>query len=150
MAICPVTSWRDSASQQVQDDLDGLLNEVLPFAQQFLAEYGEFYPYGAAVTSDGETIIVGGDPDQGDHPSTDDVLQAVVSGLRENRDNLRAVAMVSDFRLADTDGVRVELEHREGQSMAVVLPYRRRRFPRGVEYGEMQADQGDRKIWTTE
>jgi len=50
-----MTSWRDSASSQSQADLDGLLGEVLPFAQQQLEKRGEFFPYGATVSIEGDS-----------------------------------------------------------------------------------------------
>jgi len=68
-----MTSWRDSASQQAQDDLDGLLNMTLPFAQQMLAKGGEFYPFGATVTTSGETWLLAGDLGR-EHPASADVL----------------------------------------------------------------------------
>jgi hypothetical protein len=57
------------------------------------------------------------------------------------------VALVSDVRLSDTDAVRVELEHREGQALAVFLPYKKKRMRRGVEYSDMTAGPGSRQVW---
>jgi hypothetical protein len=67
-----MASWRDSASQQAQDDLDGLLNMTLPFAQQMLSKSGEFYPFGATVTTKGETRLLAGDLGH-EHPASADV-----------------------------------------------------------------------------
>jgi len=142
-----VTSWRDSASKQVQDDLDGLLEACLPFAQEMLDKHGEFIPYASAITSSGETKLVAGDPGEGEQPSSAAVLQVLVEGLRAERDTMRAAAVVSDVRLSDSDAARVEVEHQEGQAIVVFLPYRKKRLRRGVEYGEITAGQGDRQVW---
>lgn len=132
----------------MQDDLDELLNASVPFAQQMLDKHGEFFPYGVAIDSSGETRLVAGDPDQGEQPKSVDVLQTLVKGLRAQRDELRAAAMVSDVRLSDSDAVRVEVEHREGQALVVLLPYKRKRLRRGIEYGELVAGSGESQIWT--
>jgi hypothetical protein len=44
-----MTSWRETTSQQAQEDLNALLELTLPFAQQQLVEHGEFFPFAAAV-----------------------------------------------------------------------------------------------------
>lgn len=61
-------SWRDDASQQVQDDLDGHLDAALPFATQMLDDHGEFFPYGVALDSAGSERMIAGDPGQGERP----------------------------------------------------------------------------------
>jgi|SRR5215469_711484 len=143
-----MTSWRDSASQGSQDDLDGLLNVTLPFAQQMLEKSGEFYPFGAAVTANGETRLIAGDPAQGEHPASAEVLSTLLKGFRQTRADLRAVAICSDVRLSDSDAVRVELEHRDGHAMAVLLPYKKKRFGRGVQYDELRGGTAEQQVWT--
>lgn len=140
-------SWRDSASPQAQDDLDNLLNEALPFAQQMLDEHGEFFPYAVTTDAAGGIGMVAGDPGVGENPSSLDVLAVLVDGLRNARQSLRAVGLVSDVRLSSSDAIRVELEHVEGPAMAVVLPYATRRYRRGIDYGDLSAAASSPSVW---
>ncbi|HGY9571618.1 TPA: hypothetical protein ACOJO8_005140, partial [Vibrio harveyi] len=41
-----------------KEDAQHLFDSVLPFAEKMLAEYGEFYPYGAAMTLTGDVVDV--------------------------------------------------------------------------------------------
>jgi hypothetical protein len=141
-----MASWRDSASEQAQDDLDGLLNMTLPFAQQMLSKSGEFYPFGATVTTKGETRLLAGDLGH-EHPASADVHSLLVDRLRQDRARFRAVAICSDVRLPDSDAVRVELEHQDGHAMAVLMPYKKKRLGRSVEYDDLRGGTGDKQIW---
>jgi hypothetical protein len=143
-----VPSWRDTASQRAQDDLDRLLNEALPFAQQMLDKSGEFYPYGAAIGADGQVAMFGADPGQGEHPKSSDVIAMLVGGLRAKRADLRAAAVVADVRAGESDAIRVQVEHREGPVLTVLLPYKKKRLGRGIEYGQMRASAAEAQVWT--
>jgi hypothetical protein len=142
-----MASWRDTATQQTHDDLDGMLNAALPFGQQMLAKNGEFFPYGVSLSADGEAKMEASYPG-GEHPQSSAVLDLLVSGLREKRDALRAVEIVADVRIqGGADAIRVELEHRDGHSMAVLLPYSVN--PQGsVEYGALSAAPAQPTVWT--
>jgi hypothetical protein len=144
-----MTSWRDSASEVEQNDLDGLLNTVLPAAKQLLEKYGEFFPFGAAVGSSGETKLLA-DAGHGDHPSSSDVLSALLENVRNQRDNLRAVAICSDVQTAESDAVKIELEHREGAAIAVVVPYKKKHFGQSYEYSALEAGSAGKRIWSAQ
>src|SRR4029453_6167776 len=102
-----MTSWRDTATRQAQDDLDRLLDLTLPFAQQQLTQHGEFFPFAAAVGADGAPRLVSADPATvGDRPASTDVLDQLPSGLRGRADDLRAVAVVPDVRMGCSGGGR--------------------------------------------
>jgi hypothetical protein len=144
-----MASWRDSASPQAQQDLDGLLDPALGFAQQQLAQHGEFFPYAVVVRSDGQTEMVAARPDAAnDRPASADVIAACRTTLAERRDHLRAAAVVADVRLPDgSDAVQVELEHTEGPALTIQLPYSKKRFGRGIDYGQLRAAAGTRHVW---
>lgn len=140
-------SWRDSASERAQEDLDSLLNTALGFAQHQLAKRGAFYPYAAAIRVDGEPEMIAAMPAEGgEHPQAADVLASCFSALTDRRDSIRAGAVVSDVRTRDTEAIRVDLEHGEGQALAVLLPYSRANDD-SILYGEVQAQVGQRQIW---
>jgi len=142
-----MSSWRDSASQQAQDDLDGLLDTVMPLARKMLDKSGEFFPFGASVSARGESRLWSGDPGKGEHPASAEVISMLVDGLRQRRDDLRAAAICFDVQLPDTDAVRVEFEHRDGQAIAVVLPYKKKRFGRGVDYRDLRGSTANKQVW---
>lgn len=145
-----MTSWRDSASPQAQDDLDGLLGVAIEFAQQQLDTRGEFFPYAAAVGTDGQAEMIAARPDPHDeHPASADVIDACIAALTNKRGQIRAGAVVADVRLSDqgSDAIRVDLEHAEGHALTVLLPYTKKKLRRGIDYGQIRAQAGHRRIW---
>jgi hypothetical protein len=128
--------------------MDSLLNATLPFAQDQLAKRGNFVPFGAVVTVDGAITMLGGYV--GDPKATSrDLLELLVDGARQNSASYRAVAIVADGLIGGKqDAIRIDVEHRDGHAIASALPYTKRRFGRGIDYGELIAADGQRRIWT--
>ncbi len=145
-----MTSWRDHASPQAQQDLDGLLEPALGFAQQELAKHGEFFPYAVVVRTDGQTEMVATRPEaSNDRPASADVITACRTTLTGRRDQLRAAAVVADIRIPQGgDAIRVELEHTEGPTLTVLLPYTKKRFGKTIDYGDLRAEAGSRHVWS--
>jgi hypothetical protein len=143
-----MTSWRDSASDVAQADLDGLLNSLLPFAQQELEKLGEFFPFGAIVTADGETKLLGADAMKDERPDSASIISMLLAEAQNKRDELRAVGICSDVRASDSDAIRLDLEHSEGAAMALLLPFTKKRFGRGIEYSALQAGVATNRVWT--
>jgi hypothetical protein len=145
-----VNTWRDTASAPAQDDLDNLLSTVVPIAELRLGRYGEFFPFGAIVSPEGQIGMLAADPDAGERPASQLVLDDLYAGVRSNADSFRAVAIVADVRVAGGgDAVRVELEHKEGAALVVVLPYgwARKGLKKAVIFGQMTASAGHRRVW---
>jgi hypothetical protein len=142
-----MTSWRDTASTQAQADLDGLLGAVMPFAEQSLRDAAEFVPYGAAVTTDGQSRLLAADPALGERPDSNSVLPMLYEGARHGAAELKAVAFVADVRVNGGDAVRIELEHSEGQAIVVLLPYSRSRFKKAVTFGQPSGGPGEPRVW---
>jgi len=111
-------------------DCESLLNAVLPFAQQMLDRHGEFYPYGGAMTTDGQITSVAA-YDSREHAASTDVIEfvksAFVAGAREGK--YRATALVYDVRVTlpsdgkKSDAIAVSLNHRSDNSVTVLFPY---------------------------
>ena len=145
-----MTSWRDEASPRAQQQLDELLNVALGFAQQELGKHGEFFPYAAAIGEGGEPELIAVRPAEGgERPASADVIDSCVETLVERRERIQAAAVVADVSAPDGDAIRVELEHVEGHALAVLLPYSKKRFGGGIDYGELRAQAGRPLVWAT-
>ena len=142
-----MTSWRAGADPQAQADLDELLVTALGVAEQLLERNGGFLPFGAAIERTGDTRLLQGDPGQGEHPKTDAVIATLLDGIRSTSHTMRCVALVMDVLMDGSDAVRVELEHRGGVVLRVLMPYRLRRVSGGVERGDLIVEPGQPMVW---
>lgn len=142
-----MATWRDRASQEVQGDLDGLLEASLQQAQHLLGEHGRFLPYAVTLDERRETRMIPADAVLGMQPHSGEILKRLRSELHSTRNGLYAVALVSDTRATGFEAVRVELEHREGHAISVLMPYTRKRLKRRYEYSPTVAAPSHQQIW---
>lgn len=144
-----MASWRESADQTAQDDVDSLLSEALPFAVRCLTAYGELYPFAAAIKDDGEHVYLATETMLADqHLPAQSVIAECYEALAAQRQDLRAAVVVSDVRLAGLggDAMHFALEHLAGFALGLVQPYLL--IPgRDVSLGRMSLVAGDRVTW---
>ena len=114
-----------------KEDCESLLGFVLPFAEQMLARFGEFYPYGGAMLPNGEIVSVAG-YDGHEHPPSNDVISLLKERFvhAAKAGQYKAAALVYDIRYRtsqndeQSDAIAVSLNHRDGYSVIVIFPYR--------------------------
>ena len=135
-----------------QPDLDALVNFLLPFAQQTLGKYGEFFPFAAQMSVAGEISAVAIETDDEDHPDSDVVVGALGDVLRTHAADglIRACGICSDTAVTIpehgmTEAVRVSLEHSESEPVDLYMPYK----TEAAEYvfADLVAMQGVREIF---
>ena len=134
------------------DEIQELLNFLLPFAERMLTENGEFYPYAASVASDGEVSAVAihlGD----EQPDAGDLLESLHEQLRMQAADgeIRASGIAADVTLTDpdsgetTDAVQVQLDHAQGDAVDIYVPYESAEG--GLKFGELVAAEGREPIF---
>jgi hypothetical protein len=129
-------------------ELDELFNILLPFAKQMLLEYGEFYPFGAVMSSSGETRMVGAKMEGDDHPPSESLIDLLTDAFKEQaaRRELRAAGICYDVLTVPPgedqkrDAICCGLEHYTGEWVDVFLPYLKTEDG-NIQYGEVFAAQ---------
>jgi hypothetical protein len=134
------------------EEIQELLNFLLPHAEQQLSEHGEFYPYAVALDRTG-TIEAVAPAIETDDPDVGDVLLALHEGLREQaaEGSIRASGIAADVTLTDpdsgetTDAVQVELDHAESDPVDVYVPYET--AGDSIKFGELVAAEGREPVF---
>ena len=135
-----------------QEDLDQLLNALLPFAQQMLGQHGEFFPFGATLRVDGELRVAAADAGEA-RPTAEDVLAAVEDALRADAKagTITAAGTVANVTVdlgdGPSDAIVVDLDHADGESVRVFLPYSAGESG-GYVYGDLVGGEGDRRFFS--
>lgn len=142
-------SARISHQERIQQDLDELLSQLAVLAKALIIRNGEFFPFGASIGKRGKYTLVTPVP-EADQPTSHDVVDAIFSDLRSSRGSLRACGVAAMAATVEgTDAVRIELEHSEGSSLVIALPYTRGDLG-AFAYGDMEAHRANRRIWPVE
>jgi hypothetical protein len=145
-----MSNWRDTASEQVQDDFDRLAEVTIAAARNFLDQAGDFIPFPMVIKSDGELALIGLEqPVTPTPPDPVEVIEGIVGLFRDRRDSIRALAIGADVEVPAEamDAIEVRLEHREGVSITVLVPYQIDSLDDSYLYDEPRVQHGDPRIW---
>jgi hypothetical protein len=145
-----MNAWRETASEEAQNDLDSLADATIAAARHFLDRSGDFIPFPMAVKADGELALIGlNQPESPETPQAQDVVDGIIDLFRDRRDSIRALAIGANVQIPSevTDAIEVRLEHRDGICITVLVPYRLDPLDDSYEYDEPRAQDGDAAIW---
>ncbi len=132
-------------------DMDTLLDEGLQVAIHFLEKYGEFFPFGVTMASDGRIAHTQGYTED-ERPPSQEVIDLLLRGFQSGAasGDYKSTALISDVRVsldgtAKTDAISVTVEHREDQPVTCLLPYTK--TDAGYEFGELIAQRADSNVF---
>jgi len=131
-----------------QREAEELVSAVLPQAEGMLLAHGDFFPFGGAVTLDGEITRLAVDEEHRDS-SIEDVIEELKGKLRSGADTntYRATALVFPIQAQlpgaddETEAVAIALDHQANYSVVLIIPYVL--SDGAVEFGEAVAQQGE-------
>jgi len=136
----------------VPADFDRLLTTGIRFAQNMLAQYGEFHPFGASLDPRGQAALASSFPDP--NSSSQEEAELLRSGLADqaSQGHIRAAAVCLNVvtklpgRSKRVDAIAVRLEHARGVAVLAFLPYHKDPFG-DYEYDELSAVQVNPEIF---
>ena len=134
------------SSPMAHPELNALLDTLLPVAQMLLRNHGEFYPFGAVMTSSGEIRHVGAKMEDDDHPPSQPLIDLLTENFKKQakRGELRAAGICYDVLTVPPgegqkcDAVCFSLEHYLGETVNVFVPYVKTASG-NIQYGEIFA-----------
>jgi hypothetical protein len=147
-----------ASTTQPKADCEVVMNFGLPLVEEVLKRHGEFLPFGAAMRPNGEMICLGA-YDGRELPSLAGAFADTIRSLKDaliagaRRQEYMATALFYEVAVAlpsssqRRDAVAVSLNHRDGYSVIVLLPY-------SIEDGQVvydapQAQPGEADIFRT-
>lgn len=135
-----------------QTEAEELVNAVLPHAEDMLVAHGEIFPFGGALTLDGELAELSVGEEHRNSP-LELIVEELKSRLRggAGTNTYRATALVFPIRAQlpdrddETEAVAIELDHQANFSVVLIIPYV---LSAGtVEFGEAVAQQGAHDVF---
>jgi len=147
-----------ASTMQPKADCEVVMNFGLPLAEELLKRHGEFLPFAAAMRPNGEIVCLGA-YDGREVPSLAGSFAEIIRSLKDTliagarRQEYMATALFYEvgFTLPSSserrDAVAVSLNHRDGYSVIVLLPYTIE--DAGIVYDVPHAQPGEVDIFRT-
>lgn len=138
---------------EAEEDFSGLLDALMPFAEEMLKKHGEFFPFGASISTAGE-VSGHATHDGAESPSSEDVIGGLMEAFRGNArgGTIRAAGICYDGRIVQdgkkVDAVIVMLEHISGCASKACIPYSKGMLGR-YRFGEMSVAFDEPKIFVS-
>ena len=135
-----------------KEQCEVLLDKLLPFAENQMKKYREFYPFAAVILMD-DTVELTGNFDENEHPESKDVINDLIQIHKqlasEGKIKASGIAWNASVASADgkpTDAIIVSLEHKDDYSVIVGEPYKVGLFKK-VKFGNLFAMKGKHDIF---
>ena len=142
-----------NAGTSPRDEMNAFLDPLFTFAKRMLDEHGEFFPFGATISSEGQLAMSGAMTDS-DQPPSLELIDLMEEAFRQaaSRGEIRASAICLDVLIRPsgaepTDAIEIRIEHQDADPVSVHLPYKKRRL-RGIDYGDLSASPGTPRVFT--
>ena len=147
-----------ASTTQPKSDCESVMNFGLPLVEELLKRHGEFLPFAAAMRPNGEIVCLGA-YDGREVPSLAGSFAEIIRSLKDTliagarRQEYMATALFYEvgFTLPSSserrDAVAVSLNHRDGYSVIVLLPYTIE--DAGIVYDVPHAQPGEVDIFRT-
>jgi len=129
-----------------REDVETLLNELMPFVEGQLSTEGMLPPFGAVVTTTDQKEIVRAEPE---HAQNEGLVEALTSILKKRVDegDIRLVAIILDVtatlpgETTQTDAVQFRFEHKDQYAAEIFVPYTATED--GLVFGKLFGQTGD-------
>ena len=135
-----------------KEQCEVLLDTLLPFAENQMKKYREFFPFAAVMLTDG-SIQLTGSYDGNEHPESKDVLEALqkIHKRLAAEDKIKVSGIAWNASMVSEDGkpydaIIVSLEHKDDYSVIVGEPYKIGLFKK-VTFGNLFAMEGKHDIF---
>jgi hypothetical protein len=138
---------------EAREDFNALLEALMPFAEGMLKKHGEFFPFGAAVSTAGE-ISGYATYDGNETPSSEEVIAGLVQAFQTDAraGTIRATGICYDGRIVQdgkkVDAVIVSLEHVSGCASKTCVPYSKGMFGK-YRFGDLIASFDEPRVFVT-
>ncbi|MEN6425031.1 MAG: hypothetical protein ABFE13_06700 [Phycisphaerales bacterium] len=136
---------------ELKGDMQTIATPLLDFAQQQVRLRGMFLPFGASLDDAGQITLAAAGTER-EMASSIEILPILHDGLRDAaaRGKTTAIAVCEWVKItpqggAQTDAIKVLVEHVRGLTVAFYLPCRKRML-RGWQFGEMIALPADPEV----